>query len=72
MVFFDAKCNQCGEYLQVIYNPKTDLLRDTECINCGAKLDEKQIELICHHMDGLTSVFSRSAFQFKTITILSD
>ena len=69
MIFFDAKCNRCGAFVQLVYNRETDSLRGCRCEQCGEELPEQRVKRIEYHLDGLISAIENQCFSINTATI---
>ena len=64
MVFITGKCKRCGEFIQMVWDPSTETVRDCVCAKCGNKMTFQQEGSMSHHIDGIVSLFERNHFPF--------
>lgn len=69
MIFLDAKCKNCGAFVQMVYNRETDSLRGCKCERCGEELSKQRVRRIEHHLDGLISAMEGQCFDIKSATV---
>lgn len=55
-VFIDCHCNSCKQFVQVVYDGNTEMLRGCVCESCGLELSNVQMERIRHACDTLITL----------------